>query len=246
LAGTWQECTGLTSFPKITFGKKMINASNAWRGCTGLTEFPDIDFTNVESLSYAWRDCIGLTEFPNIKVDHVYAFNYAWTGCTGLTSFPQLDYTKDGLWNGNPNKKSFYFAWQGCTGLTSFPPMDLSGPPTDHDIRYTWQDCTGLTSFPDIDMEHVTNCQYTWYGCISLAAFPPNVFDDCDATYLRNVFYNCALTSESVENILASLDTAGKSNGQVYLNGGTNAAPNKTVTFPYDNLIKKGWAIYSN
>jgi hypothetical protein len=60
---------------------------------------------------------------------------------------------------------------------------------------------------------------------------------------------NCALTAQSIENILTSLDTNGASNITLHINGGTNAAKSTWSTAAndaYDNLITKGWTISYN
>ena len=64
-----------------------------------------------------------------------------------------------------------------------------------------------------------------------------------------NTFKNCALTAQSIENILTSLDTNGQSNISLGLSGGTNAAKTTWSTAAvtaYDNLIINGWTIAFN
>ena len=60
---------------------------------------------------------------------------------------------------------------------------------------------------------------------------------------------NCALTAQSIENILVSLDTNGATGGTLGINGGTNAAKttwSAAAVTAYDNLITKGWTIFFN
>ena len=60
---------------------------------------------------------------------------------------------------------------------------------------------------------------------------------------------NCALTPQSIENILVSLDTNGASNVGLGVDSGTNAAKTTWSTAAntaYDNLIIKGWTIAFN
>ena len=60
---------------------------------------------------------------------------------------------------------------------------------------------------------------------------------------------NCALTAQSIENILVSLDTNGATGITLDIDGGTNAAKTTWSTAAvtaYDNLIVKGWAIAFN
>ena len=62
-------------------------------------------------------------------------------------------------------------------------------------------------------------------------------------------FTNCALTVQSIENILVSLDTNGLSNNMLGIHGGSNAAKTTWTTAAntaYTNLINKGWTISYN
>jgi hypothetical protein len=64
-----------------------------------------------------------------------------------------------------------------------------------------------------------------------------------------NTFRNCALTAQSIENILVSFDTNGASNITLGINSGTNAGQSSwtaAATTAYNNLIAKGWTITSN
>jgi len=65
----------------------------------------------------------------------------------------------------------------------------------------------------------------------------------------HDAWVNCALTAQSIENILVSLDTNGASNCEVNFNGGTNAGQStwsSAATTAYNNLITKGWTITAN
>lgn len=69
------------------------------------------------------------------------------------------------------------------------------------------------------------------------------------ATAFRDCWQNCALTAQSIENILVSLDTNGVTNKTTAVDGGTNAAKSTWSTAAntaYDNLINKGWTITFN
>jgi len=76
---------------------------------------------------------------------------------------------------------------------------------------------------------------------------------DTTGTLVSNAFENawatCALTAQSIENILVSLDTNGQSNITLNIQGGTNASKTTWSTAAnnaYDNLITKGWTISFN
>jgi hypothetical protein len=69
------------------------------------------------------------------------------------------------------------------------------------------------------------------------------------ATAFSSAWLNCALTAQSVENILTSLDTNGATGITLGINGGTNAGKTTWSTAAntaYDNLIAKGWTISFN
>jgi hypothetical protein len=76
---------------------------------------------------------------------------------------------------------------------------------------------------------------------------------DATGTLSSNAFENawsgCALTAQSIENILVSLDTNGASNIALSIEGGTNASKTTWSTAAntaYTNLINKGWTISFN
>ena len=70
-----------------------------------------------------------------------------------------------------------------------------------------------------------------------------------DPKAFNQTWQNCALTAQSIENILVSLDANGASNILLGIDGGTNA-PKSTWTgaavAAFDNLIAKGWTIEFN
>jgi hypothetical protein len=69
------------------------------------------------------------------------------------------------------------------------------------------------------------------------------MFDTCTATDFSVAWSNCALSSQSVDNILVSLDTAGQSNGTVSIDGGTNSYPGAAGLAAKASLEAKGWSV---
>ena len=64
-----------------------------------------------------------------------------------------------------------------------------------------------------------------------------------------NAWKDCALTAQSIENILVSLDTNGATGITLGIDGGTNANASTwsaAAVTAYDNLIAKGWTINFN
>ena len=145
------------------------------------------------------------------------------------------------------NVTSLFRAWEDCYDLTSFPLIDTSNVVW---IMSSWRYCTALTSFPSLDFSSATNFYAAWSGCTQLTTFPANMFDSTGALYmLKSAWDGCALTAQSIENILTSLDTNGVSNEDTSVANGTNAAKSTWSTAAntaYTNLINKGWTISHN
>ena len=166
----------------------------------------------------------------------------AWDGASNMTSFVCPFGVISGV-------TSFNRAWRNCSSLTSFPLIDTSSATN---FATAWRGCGNLTSFPSIDASSSTSLYRSWLECSSLANFPANMFDTT-GTLVANAFdqawFGCALTAQSIENILVSLDTNGASNINLGINGGTNAAKttwSAAAVTAYDNLIVKGWTIAFN
>ena len=101
-------------------------------------------------------------------------------------------------------------------------------------------------------MSSATEFRAAWRDCTSLATYPANQFDTTGtlvSSAFNVAFLNCALTAQSIENILTSLDTNGSSNITLGLDGGTNAAKStwsSAANTAYSNLVTKGWTITFN
>ena len=265
LSQAWTNCSNLNSFPLIDTSS-IENFGQAWSGCASLPSFPHIDTSSGTNFSSTWQGCSDLTSFPSLNTSSGTNFQGAWRGCKSLTSFPLLD-TSSG--------ENFKEAWSGCNNLTSFPLIDtsssttfentwsncwnlLSFPPllntsSVNNFSKSWSNCTSLTSFPLLDTSSATNFQECWYRCRILADFPANFFDTtgtaANADAFKNAFTDCALTAQSIENILVSLDTNGASGLRLDINGGTNAAQSSWSTAANTalaNLQAKGWTVYYN
>ena len=191
------------------------------------------------ALGSSWRGATNMTDFTALgATSTVTNFYETWRNCSGLTSFPLID-TSAGTEFGN--------TWYYCTGLTSFPQIDTS---SGTDFTYTWQG-TALTSFPSLDFSSATTFNGTWRAT-SLASFPANMFDTT-GTLISGAFANawkdCALSAQSIENILVSLDTNGASNITLGIDAGTNAAYStwsSAAQTALSNLQTKGWTVSYN
>ena len=136
------------------------------------------------------------------------------------------------------NITNFSNSWRDCSSLTSFPLLNTS---SGVNFINCWRGCSSLTSFPLIDTSsggYFTTC---WRDCSSLTSFPSNAFDTNTATNYLNAFIATNLTTQSIDNILVSLDTSGVSNGTFTQSDGQ--APSSTGQTAITNLVNKGWTI---
>jgi hypothetical protein len=239
----WFGCSSLTSFPLIDTSAG-TNFQETWTACSSLTSFPLIDTSAGTNFYQSWLNCSSLTTFPLINTAAGTDFQQTWQNCRALTSFPLLD-TGSGT--------RFAFTWYQCHALTSFPLIDTS---SSTGFIWAWRDCFGLTSFPALNFDAALGTpsssgtslgfESTWQNCTSLSDFPPNLFDNTISTRYNGAFSGCALTATSIENILVSINTANTSNGNLSLNGGTNAVKTTwtaNANTAYDALVARGWTI---
>lgn len=165
----------------------------------------------------------------------------SWRGCANLTTFTS-----------NVDMSHIEYlvrTWYDCTSLTSFGPTDFS---TALSFSQAWYGCTSLTSFPSISAPNATRFSGAWQFCTSLTTFPANTFDNTGtlaSSAFLNTFNNCALTAQSIENILVSLDTNGATGIKLNIDGGTNAAYStwsSAAQTALSNLQGKGWTVAYN
>jgi hypothetical protein len=193
------------------------------------------------NLTSAWYGASNITSFacPFDVTSGVTSFNSAWRGCSNLATFPLID-TSSGT--------DFTAMFFNCTGLTSIPLIDTSNG-TDFD---NFCKRAAITTFPALDLSSSTRFLDAWYDCSSLADFPANMFDTTGTLFFnafRQSWSICALTAQSIENILVSLDTNGASSITLGISGGTNAKKSTwsaAANTAYTNLINKGWTITFN
>jgi len=234
---SWQDCSALTSFPLIDTSSG-TNFDQTFRDCTSLTSFPLIDTSSAVVLRYCWSGCSDLASFPLIETSNVTDLTGSWRFCSSLTSFPLIITSK---------VTNFSSCWWGCS-ITSFPLIDTSQGET---FDYAWNG-NDFTSFPALNFSKGKNFGTCWNSSANLADFPATMFDTTgtlNSSAFGSAWSGCALTAQSIENILVSLDTNGQSNIELGINGGTNAAKSTWTTAAntaYTNLIDKGWTITFN
>lgn len=176
------------------------------------------------------------------KADLGTSLQSAWQGASNMTSFAcPFDRTS--------SVTSLENAWFGCSKLLSMPLIDTSSVTS---FRSSWYNCRDLVSFPLLDTSSGTIFRSAWFNNNSLTTFPASMFDTT-GTLASNAFdfawMNCALTAQSIENILVSLDTNGASNINLGINGVNNAHTSTwsaAANAAWLSLDAKGWVITQN
>lgn len=183
-----------------------------------------------------------LTDLRNLYVD--------WNSLTTLnvsniTSLIELDASD----NETVDTQSNSLTSVNLTGCTSLEQLRLD----DSDFSAGIPDLTGLTSLQWLDMDQ---CNISGAVDISMLSALTG-FDLSGNTGLTSVvlpesniddvnLFNCALTETAVNNVLQWLDGSGVTNGNVYLDGGTNAIPTGNGLTAKNNLLGKGWIVNVN
>ena len=98
-------------------------------------------------------------------------------------------------------------------------------------MAFTSLDFTGITTMTQLynigtGLQHINIT-----GCVNL--------DDVELD-------NNDLTEASVDHVLITLDNNGLSNGDVFLDGGTNATPSALGLAAQASLVIKGWTVFVN
>jgi hypothetical protein len=76
-----------------------------------------------------------------------------------------------------------------------------------------------------------------------LTSFPAGIFDGCISINFSGAFIDCALTEQSVDNILISIESNGTSDGRIDITGGTNQAPGAAGRSAQIALQARGWTV---
>jgi hypothetical protein len=105
-------------------------------------------------------------------------------------------------------------------------------------------------NFPSVSLSSRTTFDQglrdAWRDCINLVDFPPNVFNNCPTRNYTDAFVNCALSQQSVDNILVSLVASDVTTGGISITGGTNSPPSATGLAARTTLINRGWIVNVN
>lgn len=252
----WQGCVYLTEFPCVDTSSG-VNFSYSWQSCYDLETFPLLNTSNGEVFDCAWDNCQSLSFLPALDLRMGSSFYYTWYDCSSITEFPAVQFNNGenfyGAWSLTeieffpdlkfPKGEDFGEAWCGCPNLTDFPALDLR---KGQNFDYAWQVCPSLQTFPLVKFRDANSFRYTWQNCSSLVTFPPNTLDNCPATDFTSAWNGCALSQQSVDNILVSINAAGQSGGIVGIDGGTSSAPGPAGLAAKASLQAKGWTVTTN
>ena len=157
-------------------------------------------------------------------------------------------------------KTSLASCLRGAANLTSFTVSDDADFGSVSILSSAFRDCSSLVSFPYFLTSTQGGFTASWLNNTSLKDFPPNFFDHITTTSninpFANAWSNCALSPESIQNILVSLDTmtllptdSPITNTNVSLNNGTNAVYSTwstTAQAALTSLQAKGWTVLYN
>lgn len=219
----------------------LVDLSYGWEGCTSIESFPPKDFSSGLNFNYTWANCSSMATIAELylynQLRDATEFVQTWEGCSSLTSFGALDLSSATV---------FDRTWKDCSSLTSFPFIFIGSGVT---FTETWSGCSSLTSFPSLNFSNGASFEAAWYNCSNLSSFPPNLFTNAEATDFGLAWRGCALTAQSIENILVSIDSNGATGGVLDISLGTNACFGEWTSpavEAYNSLIGKSWAINYN
>jgi hypothetical protein len=232
------------SFPIGIFDsckKNGLDFNNAWFGCylsqTSVNNIiRSLDGTDTLSGYLDMRSCGSMPSATVINNNVINLWDKGWTVLLdyGSTGLPVPDY--ECSTSVNPAGEEYLAqAWKNC-GLTEFPNLNVSSCKVFYETWYG----NSFTIFPALNTSQGTNFNGAWQYCTSLTTFPAAMFDSCSATNFTDAWFNCALSQQSVDNILVSLDTAGQSDGIVNIFGGASAAPSAAGLAAKASLEGKG------
>ena len=238
---TWQANQKLTKFPPLDFSNA-TNIVRCWDSCSLMENLSTtLNFNKVTTLEGAWVGCSAMTSFHNYSFAECTVFATAWYACYGLTEFKAIDC---------PKADTFQDAFYNCNQLVELP--FLNGFSNARGFKSAFNRMSSMTAWKSGEFTKAENFLTCWTKCSNLTDFPSGSFDTT-GTLLTNAFdgawTDCALTAQSIENILVSLDTNGQSNIELGIDGGTNAAKSTwtaAANTAYTSLIAKGWTITFN
>ena len=205
---------------------------------------------NFEGSNDNYANLIEITGLQNLKNLQEFRADYnslVSVDLSGLTNLTWVDISDCDI----INSVSPSLTGVNLTGCTSLTELRLD----DSDFSGGIPNLTGLSSLEWIDFD-----QCGIVGSINLSSLASlRGFDLSGNSAMTEVIissaqslvddvnlFSCALTQQSVDNILVALSNNGVSNGYVQLDGGTNAIPSATGLAAKSVLEGNGWSVNVN
>ena len=132
------------------------------------------------------------------------------------------------------------FAFQGCSNLV-VNATDTGDFSQVSNFQRFWYG-TNTTTFPLIDFSSATNLSEL-FRSTPIATFPANAFDNTAGNQYSNAFTTTNLTTQSIDNILVSIDASGADGSFNTFKQSGGQAPSATGIAAKDSLVAKGWTI---
>ena len=132
------------------------------------------------------------------------------------------------------------FAFWGCSNLV-VNATDTGDFSQVSNFQRAFRACSSITTIPSLDFSSATFFSELFYFASNLTTFPANMFDNSPATNYTNAFARTNLTTQSIDNILVSIDTAGGTSGT--FNQSYGSAPSAVGLAAKDSLVAKGWTV---
>lgn len=196
------------------------------------------------AMTWSFRDCRKLTSFPWFDSSMMGELYLTWGDCRELSSFPLIN---------TSSVSNFREAWLRCK-ISDFPMLDTSN---GTNFINTWWGNT-FESFPELNLKKGNVFLGGWRMCPGLVHFPPGMFHGWTGNPALGCFsltwwQTWNLSSQSVENILVSIDASGKNAPA----GATGTQADITVDYDgsgltqdtldaIDSLKLKGWKPHIN
>lgn len=240
---------GITRYAIVNQTSGSTSAGRPYQGLKTLKDvaFPASFYAGITNMQLFFGDCYSLRTVPLFDTSSATSFNQTFGQCYALESIPLYD-TSSGT--------NFSYCFRECLNLKEIPLFDTSSNTT---FAHTFHSCSRIDTFPALDFSAATSFAYAWFGCTNLVNFPANMFHDpatgnaktgtLISTAFHYAFHNCALSVQSIENILVSLDANGATGISLTIGGGRNAGASTwsdDANDAYDNLVTKGWSISRN
>ena len=137
------------------------------------------------------------------------------------------------------NSTSQNASFQGCSNLSISATDAARFDNVTNFFRMFFGD-SSLTTFPNMTIGSATSFSNLCF-ISGVTNFPANMFDNTSATDFARAFEITNLTTQSIDNILISIDASGGVNGNFKQSGGQ--APSAAGIVAKDSLVAKGWTI---